>query len=66
MQQPEAVGDIAHEEEERTEAHDGEDVGRIDNDGILRHREDSGDGVDSEDDVGKLDDQQHQEERRHQ
>ena len=54
MQHPEAVGHIAQEEEERTQAHDGEDIGGVDNDRILGHGEDGRYGVDCEDDVAEL------------
>ena len=64
VEQPEAVGDVGEEEEERAEAHDGEDVGGIDDDGILGDGEDGGDGVNGKDDVAELNDQKHQEERR--
>lgn len=65
VEHPEAVGDIAQEEEKRTQTHDSEDIGSIDNDWILGHREDGRNGVDGEDDIGKFNDQQHQEKGRH-
>ena len=58
MQHPESVGYIAQEEEERTQSHDGEDVGGVDNDGILGHGKDCRDGVDCEDDVAELNHQE--------
>ena len=58
-EQPELVGHIAEEEEERTQSHDGEDVGEIDDVRVGGHGEDGGDGVDGEDDVAELYDEKH-------
>ena len=66
VEHPEAVGHIAQKEEERAQSHDSEDIGGIDNDRILGHRENGRNGVDGEDDVGEFDDQQHEEKRRYQ
>ena len=65
LEQPELVGDVAKQEEERTQPHDGKDVGEIDNEWVGGDGEDGGDAVDGKDDVGELDDQQDQEERGH-
>lgn len=35
VEEPEAVGDVGEEEEERAEAHDGEDIGGVDDDRVL-------------------------------
>ena len=64
-QKPEHVGDVAQQEEEGTESHDGEDVGEEDDEGVGGDGEDGGDAVDGEDDVAELDDQQHEEEGGH-
>lgn len=65
VEKPEAVGNVGEQEEERAEAHDGEDVGGVDDDGVLCDGEDGGDGVDGEDDVAELYHQQHEEEGCH-
>ena len=64
-QQPELVGDIAEQEEERTQAHDGKDVGEEDNIGVGGDGEDGGNAVDSKDDVGEFNHHQNQEEGGH-
>ena len=58
-QQPETVGDVAKEEEERTQPHDGENVGEEDDVSVGGDGEYCGDAVDSKDYIGEFDNQQH-------
>ena len=65
VQEPEAVGYIAEQEEEASEAHDGKYVGCVDNHRVLGDGEDCGDRVDCKDDVAEFDDEQYKEEGCH-
>lgn len=55
-QQPEEIGDIAEQEEEGTQAHDGEDVGEEDDVGVGGNGEYGRNAIDGKDNVGELDD----------
>ena len=60
----EAVDDAYQGEEQRPQAQDGEDVGRVDQKRVLGDGEDGRDGVQGEDNVGNLHQREHNEQRR--
>ena len=65
VEQPKTVGNIAEQEEEGTQTHDGKDVGEVDDEGVGGDGENSGDAVDGEDNVGEFDDEEDEEEGCH-
>ena len=58
MQKAELFEHASEQEEERTQTHDGEDVGRVGDEKMARDGEHGGDGIEREDDVGDLDGEQ--------
>ena len=64
LQVVEPVDDAGQQEVERPQAEDGEDVRGVDDERVAGDGEDRRDGVDGEDQVGRLHQHQHHEERR--
>ncbi len=58
----EGLHEACEGEVDGAEAHDCEDVGGVDDEGVLGDGEDGGDGVDGEEDVGGFDDDEDHEE----
>jgi hypothetical protein len=63
LEKTEKVDDIEQEEKQGTQAEDGKDVGEINNIGVAGDRKNGGDGIGSENDIGKFNDQNHYKQR---
>src|ERR1700722_10644951 len=64
VEEAETREDVGEGEIERAQAEDGEDVGRIDDEGVSRDGQDCGDGVHGEDDVHGFQGHQREKQRR--